>query len=71
MKTMMEELRSVPAKKKVTTTVEYECQGRMEADEVFDAVRDIVTDHLDEFAKITFDRNEAAHSCKVELTTNR
>lgn len=70
MKSMLEELRQVPAKKKIITSVEYDCQKKEKAEEVFDAVNDILTDHLDEFAKITFDRNEAAHTCKVELTQN-
>ncbi|WP_286073391.1 hypothetical protein [Faecalibaculum rodentium] len=70
MKTMAEELREIPAKKKIITSVEYECRDRGTADEVFSTVTGIVTDHLDELAKITFDRNEADHTCKVEVTQN-
>lgn len=70
MKSMMEELKSVPAKKKIKTSVEYDCSKPEKADEVFDAVNDILINHLDEMAKITFDRNEGDHTCKVELIEN-
>ncbi|WP_294730977.1 hypothetical protein [uncultured Faecalibaculum sp.] len=70
MKTMAEELREIPAKKKIITSVEYDCGRKDAADEVFATVTGIVTDHLDELAKITFDRNEADHTCRVELTQN-
>ena len=66
MKTMAEELREIPAKKKIITSVEYECSDKGTADEVFSTVTGI----LDELAKITFDRNEADHTCKVEVTQN-
>ena len=39
------------------------------ADEVFDQVHNIVTNHLDDFAKITFDV-EADHKVKVEISEN-
>lgn len=70
MKSMMEELRSIPGKKKIITSVEYTCSQKSAADEVFATVAEIVTDHLDELAKITYDRNEADNSCRVELTQN-
>ena len=38
-------------------------------DEVFDQVHNIVTNHLDDFAKITFDV-EADHKVKVEISEN-
>ena len=47
MKTMAEELREIPAKKKIITSVEYECRDKGTADEVFSTVTGIVTDHLD------------------------
>lgn len=70
MKTMIQELREIPAKKKIITSVEYDCGEKGRADEVFSTVSDIVTEHLDQIAKITFDRNEADHTCKVEVTQN-
>ena len=47
-------------------------KGKHEAiisEEVFDQVHNIVTNHLDDFAKITFDV-EADHKVKVEISEN-
>ena len=38
-------------------------------DEVFETVRTIVSDHLEEIAKITYDL-QADHKVKVEVTQN-
>jgi hypothetical protein len=70
MKTIMDELKSVPAKKHIVTSIEYDCRKSDKTEEVFDVVRDIVTDHLDEIAKITYDINNADQSVKVEITQN-
>ena len=61
MKSMLEELKDVKIKKHTVTSIEY--------DEVFDQVHNIVTNHLDDFAKITFDV-EADHKVKVEISEN-
>jgi hypothetical protein len=66
----MDELKSVPAKKHIVTSIEYDCRKSDKTEEVFDVVRDIVTDHLDEIAKITYDINNADQSVKVEITQN-
>ena len=54
MKSMLEELKDVKIKKHTVTSIEYDC---------------IVTNHLDDFAKITFDV-EADHKVKVEISEN-
>lgn len=69
MKNLTEELKKVSAKKHVCTTIEYDCKSEEKEEEVFDTVRDIVTEHLDEIAKITYDI-EAGHKVKVEVTQN-
>ena len=64
MKSMLEELKDVKIKKHTVTSIEYDCKS-----EVFDQVHNIVTNHLDDFAKITFDV-EADHKVKVEISEN-
>lgn len=71
MKSMVDELNSVPVRKSVVTTIEYDCKKADKEDEVFDAVRDIVTNHLDEFSKITYDLNPSNHTVKVEVSEHK
>lgn len=71
MKTMMEALDKVSAKKHVVTSVEYDCKKDGKAEEVFDVVQGIVTEHLDEFAKITYDVDSVEKKVKVEIIENR
>ncbi len=66
MKTIMDELKAVPVKKNVTSTIEYDCKKEGATQEVFDTVREIVADHLEEIAKITYDINPDK-SVKVEV----
>ena len=66
MKTLIDELKGVKAKKHVVTSIEYDCKKE---DEVFETVRTIVSDHLEEIAKITYDL-QADHKVKVEVTQN-
>lgn len=71
MKTIMDELNSVKVRKHIVTTIEYDCKKSDKADQVFDAVRDIVTDHLDEIAKITYDILPAEKKVRVEVSQNK
>ena len=66
---MLEELKDVKIKKHTVTSIEYDCKSEEKEDEVFDQVHNIVTNHLDDFAKITFDV-EADHKVKVEISEN-
>ena len=69
MKSMLDELKDVKIKKHTVTSIEYDCKSDEKEDEVFDTVRDIVTNHLDDFAKITYDL-ESDHKVKVEIIEN-
>lgn len=69
MKTLIDELKGVKAKKHVVTSIEYDCKKEDKKDEVFETVRTIVSDHLEEIAKITYDL-QANHKVKVEVTQN-
>ena len=71
MKSIMESLDKVSAKKHVVTSVEYDCKSDEKAGEIFDTVQDIVTEHLQEFAKITFDVDSVQKKVKVEVIENR
>ncbi len=55
MKSMLEELKDVKIKKHTVTSIEYDCKSEEKEDAVFDQVHNIVTNHLDDFTKITFD----------------
>ena len=70
MKTMIEALEKVSAKKHVVTSVEYDCRKDGKAEEVFDIVQGIVCDHLDDFAKITYDVDSVEKKVKVEVIEN-
>lgn len=69
MKSMLEELKDVKIKKHTVTFIEYDCKSEEKEDAVFDQVHNIVTNHLDDFTKITFDV-EADHKVKVEISEN-
>lgn len=69
MKNMIDDLKKLKVRKHTVTSIEFDCKTEEKEDEVFDKVRDIVTNNLDDFAKITFDL-EADHKVKVEVTEN-
>lgn len=69
MKTLIDELKGVKTRKHVVTSIEYDCKKEKKEDEVFETVRMIVSDHLDEISKITYDL-QADHKVKVEITQN-
>ena len=51
MKSMLDELKDVKIKKHTVTSIEYDCKSDEKEDEVFDAVRDMGTNHLEDCAK--------------------
>lgn len=53
----------------MVTSISYDCKNEEKEDEVFDMVRDLVVDHLDEMAKVTYDI-ESGHKVKVEVIQN-
>ena len=69
MKSMLEELKDVKIKKHTVTSIDMIAGLKKKRYEVFDQVHNIVTNHLDDFAKITFDV-EADHKVKVEISEN-
>ena len=62
----LEELKSIKARKLVKTAIEYECRSNEQKEEVLNTVRDIITNQLNSFSKITYDL-EGDNKVKVEL----
>lgn len=70
MEKVLDELKSVSLKKHVVTSIEYDCKDEAKENEVFDVVQDVVTNNLDDFAKITYDILQD-HKVKVEVIQNK
>lgn len=66
MKSIVKDLENISVKKHVVTSIEYDCSDEKQEDEVFEAVRDVITENINDFAKITYDV-EANHKVKVEV----
>ncbi|MBB5182002.1 hypothetical protein [Catenisphaera adipataccumulans] len=69
MKNIVDELKDVSFKKHVVTSIEYDCKDDTAKDEVYEAVHDIIENHLEDFAKITYDL-EPDDKVKVEVIEN-
>lgn len=60
----VKELLAIQGNKKVVTSIEYRTD---QPDQVVSAVQDVLTNHLNEFSKITYDIVDE-NSVRVELT---
>ena len=70
MKPIIDELQKINVRKHFVTSIEYDCKTEKKEDEVFDAVRDILSNDLNSFSKITYDLSPADHKVKVEVIQN-
>lgn len=70
MANFVDELKNASLKKHVVTSIEYECKDSGKEEEVFEMVQDVITNHLDEFAKITYDL-VPGNKVKVEVIENK
>ena len=70
MKNIVDDLKNVSIKKHVVTSIEYACKDEKQEDAVFESVRDLVSNHLDDIAKVTFDIDQNEHKVKVEVSQN-
>ena len=66
----LNELKDVSLRKKVVTSFEYDCKSEEKEEEIFEMVHSIITENLDDFAKITYDI-EPGHVVKVEVIENK
>ena len=58
---------SVKTKKHITTKIEYFCNDSEDAERVFEKVTEVLSDNIDDFAKITFDYNAGENKVDVEV----
>ncbi len=63
------DLKKVSTKKHVVTSIEYDCKDANKEEEIYEKVHEIIEEHLDEFAKITYDL-EPGNKVKVEVIEN-
>ena len=70
MKDLVKDLENLAVKKHVVTSIEYTCASEKQEDEIFDTVRDVITENIDDFAKITYDLDSVDHKVKVEVIQN-
>lgn len=70
MASLVKDLKDAKVRKHVVTSIEYDCKTDESEEEVFEMVQDIITNHLEEFAKITYDI-EPDHKVKVEVIENK
>lgn len=66
MKNIVKDLENISIKKHVVTSIEYDCKDEKQEDEVFEAIRNVITENINDFAKVTYDV-EADHKVKVEV----
>lgn len=70
MKDLVKDLENISVKKHVVTSIEYDCKNEKQEDEIFDTLRHVITDNIDDFAKITYDLDSVEHKVKVEVIQN-
>ena len=58
---------SVKTKKHITTKIEYFCNDSEDAERVFEKVTEVLSDNIDDFAKITYDYNAGENKVDVEV----
>lgn len=71
MNTLTKNLMEVQGRKHIVTTIEYDCPSEERQEEVFDCVRDILLENLDDFSKVTYDVDPSGQKVKVEISENR
>lgn len=70
MKNLVKDLENIAVKKHVVTSIEYSCKDEKQEDEIFDTLRHVITENIDDFAKITYDLDSVEHTVKVEVIQN-
>lgn len=70
MSDLVKELKDAKLQKHIVTSIEYDCKNDEKEEEIYEMVQNIITNHLEEFAKITYDI-EPDHKVKVEVIENK
>lgn len=66
MANLVNDLKNSPIKKHVVTSIEYDCKSEKDQEEIYSEVYSILENHLEEFAKITYEL-EGDNKVKVEV----
>ena len=67
---ILKELKHTNLPKRIDTTIEYKCKTDEDKEAVYSMVHDMLENHLEEFAKVTYDL-EPDNVVKVEVIENR
>lgn len=67
---ILKDLKHANLPKRVDTTIEYKCKTDEDREAVYKMVHDLLENHLEEFAKVTYDI-EPDDIVKVEVIENR
>lgn len=70
MSNLLKDLRETKIRKHVNTLIEYQCASDEDQENIYCMVHDLLENHLEEFAKITYDI-EPDHKVKVEVIENK
>jgi hypothetical protein len=70
METLLKDLKNAKIRKHIVTSIEYDCKTEENEEEIFEMVHALITEHTNDFAKITYDI-EPDNKVKVEVIENK
>ncbi len=70
MSSLTKDLKESKIRKQVVTSLEYQCKTDQDQEDVYHMVHDLLENHLNEFAKVTYEL-EPENKIKVEVIENK
>lgn len=70
MASLLKDLKGAKIRKNVHTSIEYQCKSDEDQEDIYLIVHDLLENHLDEFAKVTYEI-EPENKVKVEVIENK
>ncbi len=70
MSSLTKDLKEAKIRKHVVTSLEYQCKSDQDQEDVYNMVHDLLENHLNEFAKVTYEL-EPENKIKVEVIENK
>ncbi len=70
MSSLTKDLKETKIRKQVVTSLEYQCKTDQDQEDVYNMVHDLLENHLNEFAKVTYEL-EPENKIKVEVIENK
>lgn len=70
MSSLTQDLKEAKIRKHVVTSLEYQCKSDQDQEDVYNMVYDLLENHLNEFAKVTYEL-EPENKIKVEVIENK